>query len=104
MPRTRALSPQAVRVLRALAEEPMRWRYGYELSAEVDLRSGSLYPILMRLADRGLLESAWEPTTAGKPPRHIYRITAAGVAEVAQLPRPVARRRTAVRQQLGRAT
>jgi DNA-binding PadR family transcriptional regulator len=92
-------------VLRALAADPSRWRYGYELGAEVDLRSGSLYPILMRLSDRGLLESAWQETERGRPPRHVYRLTAAGVAEVARLePVPAVRRRSlAARHQLGGA-
>ena len=44
----------------ALAEEPARWRYGYELCQRLDLEAGSLYLALMRLADRGLLETAWE--------------------------------------------
>ena len=55
---------QAISVLRALAAEPARWRYGYDLAAEVHLKSGSLYPILVRLADRGLLETSWEPGRA----------------------------------------
>ena len=73
------------RVLLAMAAEPARWRYGYDLGTEVNLRSGSLYPILVRLADRGLLEATWEQGPAGKPPRHLYRLTAAGLAQVAQL-------------------
>jgi hypothetical protein len=76
-------------VLQALGADPMRWRYGYELGREVNLKAGSLYPILMRLHDRGLLESSWEPVpAAGRPPRHLYRLTAAGVrlaGESAQL-------------------
>ncbi|MDQ1598940.1 MAG: hypothetical protein QOD68_414 [Actinomycetota bacterium] len=105
MPRNRAPSAQTVTVLQALAADPPRWRYGYELGAEVDLKSGSLYPILMRLSDRGLLESAWQETEPGRPPRHVYRLTAAGVAEVARLePAPGVRRRSpAVRRQLGGA-
>jgi PadR family transcriptional regulator PadR len=105
VPRYRAPSAQTVSVLRALAADPSRWRYGYELGAEVDLRSGSLYPILMRLSDRGLLESAWEETERGRPPRHVYRLTAAGVAEVARLePAHAVRRRSpAPRRQLGGA-
>ena len=40
---------------------------------------GGLYPILIRLADRGLLETSWEEgTPAGRPRRHLYRLTAAG--------------------------
>jgi DNA-binding PadR family transcriptional regulator len=93
-------------VLRALAADPSRWRYGYELGAEVDLRSGSLYPILMRLADRGLLESGWEETVAGKPPRHVYRLTVDGLGEVARLApeRGTASTGPAVRRQLGGAS
>jgi DNA-binding PadR family transcriptional regulator len=72
-------------VLRALASTPSQWRYGYDLGTELGLKSGSLYPILMRLADRGLLDAAWEAGPAGKPPRHLYRITDAGADEVVRL-------------------
>jgi DNA-binding PadR family transcriptional regulator len=59
--------------------DPLEWRYGYELGVEVGLRSGSLYPILVRLADRELLEAMWETDApAGRPPRHLYRLTARG--------------------------
>jgi PadR family transcriptional regulator, regulatory protein PadR len=70
-------------VLCALAADPSLWRYGYDLSVEVGLKSGSLYPILMRLADRGLLESKWDAGPPGKPPRHLYRLTAQGRQESA---------------------
>jgi DNA-binding PadR family transcriptional regulator len=40
--------------------------------------SGTLYPILMRLSDRGLLESKWQPSPEGRPLRHLYRLTAEG--------------------------
>jgi PadR family transcriptional regulator, regulatory protein PadR len=79
MTRSRRPSAQTLRVLGALAAEPLGWRYGYELGAEVGLRSGSLYPILVRLSDRGLLEAAWESDAPpGRPPRHLYRLTAGG--------------------------
>ena len=68
-------------VLRSLARDPSAWRYGYELGVEIGLRSGSLYPILMRLAGRGLLETSWEDDPPeGRPRRHLYRLTAAGIA------------------------
>jgi len=57
------------------------WRYGYDLTKEIGLQSGTLYPVLMRLADKGLLESAWhESDRPGAPARHTYRLTHAGVA------------------------
>src|SRR3954451_9101785 len=84
---TRRHSPQTVAVLRALAVDPDRRRYGYELGQEVGLKAGSLYPILMRLCDRGLLESSWEADPPeGRPARHLYRLTGAGVTAAASLP------------------
>ena len=85
MTRSRRPSAQTLAVLSALATAPATWRYGYELAAEVGLASGSLYPILMRLSDRGLLESTWEERPPrGRPPRHLYRLTAAGVAAASE--------------------
>ena len=85
MQRNRPPSPQTISVLRALAADPARWRYGYDLATEVHLKSGSLYPILVRLADRGLLETSWEPGPGSRPPRHLYRLTPAGRDYVAAL-------------------
>jgi DNA-binding PadR family transcriptional regulator len=78
---SRRFSPQTLAVLHALAEAGEGWRYGLELAKATGLKSGSLYPIMLRLAERGLLESSWlEPERPGRPPRHAYRITAAGRA------------------------
>lgn len=87
MPRTRKPSPQTIAVLHALADQPSTWRYGYELGRQVSLPAGSLYPILMRLTDRGLLESTWEADPpAGRPPRHLYRLTEPGLELAAATP------------------
>ena len=88
MQRNRPPSAQTVKVLRALAADPSRWRYGYDLVTDVQLKSGSLYPILVRLADRGLLETSWEQGASSRPPRHLYRLTGAGREFVAALPAP----------------
>jgi DNA-binding PadR family transcriptional regulator len=64
-----------------MLEDPLAWRYGYELLKKTGLQSGTLYPLLMRLSDQGLLEAEWrEPEKAGKPPRHVYRLTPTGLA------------------------
>ncbi len=82
MTRNRRPSPQTAAVLAALAALPSTWRYGYELGREVGLKAGSLYPILIRLCDRGLLEATWESDPpVGRPPRHLYRLT--GMVNVA---------------------
>jgi PadR family transcriptional regulator len=78
--RTPRLSPQTLSVLQQFAAHPASWRYGYELSRETGLQSGTLYPILMRLAKHSLLETKWVMTEDGVPPRHTYRLTSNGVA------------------------
>jgi PadR family transcriptional regulator PadR len=81
VPRIPHTSPQTLLLFSALLEEPRRWRYGYDLSKETSLASGTLYPILMRFTEQKLLETAWEPSDEpGRPPRHLYRLTADGAA------------------------
>jgi PadR family transcriptional regulator PadR len=88
MARLRKPSAQAADVLAALRASPAG-RYGTDLEHEAGLRAGSLYPILMRLADRGLLETSWKPEPQpGRRSRHLYRLTAAGQA-VAAAGRPL---------------
>jgi PadR family transcriptional regulator PadR len=69
----RRSSPQTRRLLEALLAEPAGWRHGYDLARETGLASGTLYPILARLEQRGLLEARWEER------RHVYRLTGDGV-------------------------
>jgi len=77
----REFSPQTLTVLAALFQEPSRWRHGYALASQTGLKSGTLYPILIRLADRGLVEACWqEEPQPGRPRRHLYRLTAGGLA------------------------
>jgi PadR family transcriptional regulator PadR len=74
-------SSQTNRFLAAMLEDPLAWRYGYELLKKTGLQSGTLYPLLMRLSDQGLLASEWrEPEKPGTPPRHVYRLTLNGLA------------------------
>jgi PadR family transcriptional regulator, regulatory protein PadR len=89
-------SPQALSVLAALTDRPSQWHHGYEVAKETGLKSGTLYPILIRLADRGLLEAEWQDEpTPGRPRRHLYRLTAAGqaAAEAALAGAPARRER-----------
>lgn len=91
MPRTPNSSPQTRDLLAAMAQQPRTWQHGYELSKHTGLKSGTLYPLLIRLSDQGLLESRWdEPERPGKPPRHAYRLTPDGLAFARTLdaPRP----------------
>ena len=73
------LTRTATRALHAFLEAPRSWRYGYDLMKVAELSSGTLYPLLARLTEDGWLESRWEESEfPGKPPRQLYRLTAAG--------------------------
>lgn len=86
MQRNRPLSGQAQAVIAALAHTPEVWRYGYDLCQQTGIKAGSMYPILIRLADRGLLEASWEPAApAGRPARHLYRLTGDGLRLASRL-------------------
>ena len=81
MPRRPHSSGQARLLFRALLERPAEWRHGYDLLQETGVKSGTLYPLLIRLADEGLLEAEWsEPVPPARAPRHIYRLTGKGRA------------------------
>lgn len=81
MSRRVAFSAQTLAVLAALVARPTSWRHGYDLAGETGLKSGTLYPILVRLADREMVEAWWEEgEPAGRPRRHLYRLTTDGLA------------------------
>ena len=77
---SRRPSKQMLTLLQALSQRPQEWRHGYDIMKETGLLSGTLYPLLMRMTDQGLVEAEWrEPIRPGRPPRHAYRLTADGV-------------------------
>jgi PadR family transcriptional regulator, regulatory protein PadR len=101
MARPRNASHQTRLLLVTMLEQPRAWHYGYELSKATGLTSGTLYPLLMRLGDRGFLESQWiDPERVGRPSRHAYRLTKLGV-ELAQASRNAAADNHLVRQRAG---
>ncbi|MEO0425585.1 MAG: PadR family transcriptional regulator [Pseudomonadota bacterium] len=87
MARKRKLSEKARLVLAVMLRSAGRWSHGYDLSKETGVRSGTLYPLLLRLEEQGYLEAQWqEATERGRPPRHAYRLTDAGVELARQNP------------------
>ena len=73
------------RVLRVLLADASAPRYGYDLMKDARLPSGTLYPMLARLQDEGLVAAQWEQQredAAGRPPRKYYRLTDEGVRVV----------------------
>jgi PadR family transcriptional regulator PadR len=91
------ISPETLLVLERFIERPTDWRYGYDLSRETRLKSGTLYPILMRLEKCTWLEASWVATEVGVPPRHTYRLTPNGL-ELARTKLAEARSRSMVQQ------
>ena len=76
-------------LLKILEDHPT---YGYELLGRLTARSGgrfrikegTLYPVLYRLEDAGLLVPQWDQPARGVP-RKIYRLTAAGHERLTEL-------------------
>lgn len=60
--------------------------YGYELSqafegrsgGKIEVKEGTLYPILYRLEEKQVIESYWESVEGRGKPRKYYRLTPAG--------------------------
>lgn len=82
----RSPSPRARAVLAFLSEAGREWRHGYDLVRATGVKSGTVYPLLIRLEAQGYLEAQWQPPAApGRPPRHAYRLTAEGARFVRQV-------------------
>jgi PadR family transcriptional regulator PadR len=81
------LSRQGLRVLRAFldnyeASGKDAGLAGADVMRKSALTSGTLYPLLIRFEDAGLLTSEWEtqaPEDLGRPRRRIYSLTSTGV-------------------------
>lgn len=78
-------SPQTLQVVTEFLRRPKEWKYGYDISRSTGLKSGTLYPILLRLAECRLLETQWDASEVGKPPRHMYRLTPDGLQYAREL-------------------
>jgi PadR family transcriptional regulator, regulatory protein PadR len=75
------LTLNVARVLRVLLEDPTAKHYGLEIGKAAGLAGGSLYPLLLRLEQAGVLASDWEnidPSEAGRPRRRLYWLTTGG--------------------------
>ncbi len=72
-------SPQTALVMAEFLSDEQEWRYGYDISRNTGLKSGTLYPILMRLAEHRMLKTSWETAETGRPPRHMYKLTKDGL-------------------------
>ena len=85
MPRNRALGAATVAILKALQEGH---RFGLDMMDATGLPSGTVYPTLARMEDRGYVRSQWEAEDearrAGRPRRRYYEVTQDGAAALAK--------------------
>jgi PadR family transcriptional regulator PadR len=75
-------------LLKLLAERPM---YGYEIvttlekrAGQLQLRESTLYPVLYRLENDGLIRAHWETFERGAP-RKYYQLNPTGSEELLRL-------------------
>jgi PadR family transcriptional regulator PadR len=92
VPRGSGFSAQTLLVQAALSAQPADWRHGYDLAKETGLKSGTLYPILVRLADRGLVEARWEDDRLSSEGLDPARSALAAVPAAGAGPGPASRR------------
>lgn len=77
-------------VLKLLEQEP---KYGYQIIQEMKekseeiflLKDGTLYPILYRLEEDGLVRSKWSGPEGKQIPRKYYEITSGGKETLGQI-------------------
>lgn len=76
---TRRLGYATVAILRGIVDGA---RYGLDIMDRTGLPSGTVYPTLTRLEQRGFVSGQWEQESVaqreGRPRRRYYRVTAAG--------------------------
>lgn len=75
------MTPQLISLLEVFLQDPKISWHGFELCKAAGLKSGTVYPSLVRLERTGWLTSEWEevdPSVEGRPQRRIYRLTGQG--------------------------
>ena len=79
MSRRETMTFATLNVLQAVAKG---YRYGFDIMDATGLASGTVYPILGRLDENGLVRSRWEDQRIAhghkRPPRRYYEVTAPG--------------------------
>ncbi|HXJ04305.1 MAG TPA: helix-turn-helix transcriptional regulator [Candidatus Acidoferrum sp.] len=81
------ITAPVLKVLSTFLSDPKAELSGAEISKRTGLKSGTLYPILIRLESSKWLDSEWEagdPKELGRPRRRFYRITGLGARNARQ--------------------
>ncbi|WP_288935545.1 helix-turn-helix transcriptional regulator [uncultured Sphingomonas sp.] len=76
------MTANTFKVLSTIMSEPNS--AGADIARSTGLKTGTLYPILMRLEEAGWLRSEWEagdPVEMKRPRRRLYGVTAVGASQ-----------------------
>jgi PadR family transcriptional regulator PadR len=79
------MTTQTLKVLRNFLDDPGHQLSGAQICKVTGMSSGTVYPILIRLEEQGILHSKWEegnPELLGRPRRRFYRISETGLLAV----------------------
>lgn len=71
-----------LKVLSIFYNDPKQGFAGSDICAKSKLKSGTVYPLLIRLEENGWLESNWEkvdPKIIGRPKKRLYKVTKHGM-------------------------
>lgn len=67
-----------LKILESFLDDPDEEQYGFGLIKKSGVKSGTLYPVLMRLEQLGWVESHWQEDDCSGPRRRLYRLTGDG--------------------------
>ena len=97
----RRMTTQTERILETLLTDPSTDWWGSRIAPASGLKSGTLYPALLRMERFGWLSSRWEdidPVAEARPRRRLYRLTAEGYRVAESVTHAAARRAPGKRQ------
>ncbi len=84
----RRITQQTERILETLMSDSAGEWWGSRIAPAAGLKSGTLYPALLRMERFGWLTWRWEdidPAIAGRPRRRLYRLTGDGERAARQI-------------------
>ena len=80
------VNDKTIAVAHYFLQRPRTAHWGYQISKDTGVRTGSLYPILSAFEEVDWIEDSWEPADAphlnGRPPRRLYALTEKGAREM----------------------
>jgi PadR family transcriptional regulator, regulatory protein PadR len=82
MPPPIKLTVPFLKTITVFINSPSRQYSGADICRETKLFSGTVYPLLYKLEEKGWIKGAWEeidPHKEGRPKKRLYQITSSGV-------------------------